>query len=206
MRRVSLRKSWPFIISVAAISLPLSAAFDTSTVFLNEIPWYFGAAIVVLIVFLGALFDMVGVAAAAAAETPFHAMAAKKLFGARRAVQIIRNAEKVSSICSDVVGDIAGVLSGAGALAVSVQLADTFGTEGWIRELLTILVTAMVTALTVACKAMGKTLAIHAPTPIILTASRGMDILLMLFGKRQPRRAPARRSRSGASDTKPDRV
>ncbi|MCL6637579.1 MAG: hypothetical protein K6T26_06505 [Alicyclobacillus sp.] len=187
MKKTTLRGSLPFIVSVAALTLPLGGVFDTATIFLDEVAWYVGAAMVVLIVLVGALFDMLGVAAAAARETPFHAMASKKVFGARRAIVIVRNAEKVSSICSDVVGDIAGVLSGAGALAVSVQINNAVHAEGWHRELMTICVTAFVTSLTVGAKAIGKTLAIQSPTPIVLYASKLAESLMALLRRTPPR-------------------
>lgn len=174
----TIRGALPFILSVAALSFPLSGVFDTATIFLDHVPWYVGSIVVFIIVIVGALFDMLGVAAAAARETPFHAMASKRVFGARRAIFIVRNAEKVSSLASDVVGDIAGVLSGAGALAVAVQLQRAFGATGWTGELTVILLTAFVTALTVGAKAIGKTLAIYAPTPIVLFAARAVDTLL----------------------------
>jgi CBS domain containing-hemolysin-like protein len=188
MKKNSVRGAMPFILTVAALSFPISGVFDTATIFLNQTPWYVGLFIVVGIVLVGAAFDMLGVASAAARETPFHAMASKRVFGARRAVDIVRNAEKVSSICSDVIGDIAGVLSGAGSLAVAVQLAEAMGAQGWYRELGVIVITALTTSLTVGAKALGKTLAIHSPTPIILFAARLLDTLTLARSRgRRPR-------------------
>ncbi|EJY55908.1 hypothetical protein URH17368_1296 [Alicyclobacillus hesperidum URH17-3-68] len=160
--------------------MPISAVFDTSTIFLNQTSWYIGAVIVLLIVCIGALFDMLGMAAAAARETPFHAMASKRVYGARRAIAIVRNAEKVSSVCSDVIGDIAGVLSGAGALAVSVQVLLAVHAQGWAQEAWKIGITAVITALTVGGKAVGKTVAIHSPTPIILFAARVWETVALV--------------------------
>ncbi|MCL6517790.1 hypothetical protein [Alicyclobacillus sp.] len=191
MKKTTLRGSLPFILSVAALSFPLGGVFDTATIFLDTVAWYVGAIVVVLIVCVGALFDMLGVASAAARETPFHAMASKRVFGAKRAITIVRNAEKVSSICSDVVGDIAGVLSGAGALAVAGQLNRALAVTGWQEELTIIVITALVTALTVGAKAIGKTLAIQAPTPIVLYASKLLESILG-FWRRSPRRGDKR--------------
>lgn len=185
MKKTTMRTAAPFILSVAALSFPLGGVFDTATIFLNRVSWYIGAVVVVCIVAVGAAFDMLGVAAAAARETPFHAMASKRVFGARRAIFIVRNAEKVSSICSDVVGDIAGVLSGAAALAVSVQLGRAVQAGGWLEELFIIVLTAFTTALTVGAKAFGKTVAIQSPTPIILFAAKVMETV-MVFGRRSP--------------------
>lgn len=189
MRKVVGRSELLFILTVTAVSFPIGGVFDTSTIFLNSAAWYIGSITVLFIVVVGAVFDMIGVAAAAARETPFHAMASKRVFGARRAIQIVRNAEKVSSICSDVVGDIAGVLSGAGALAVAVQMDSAFHIHGWMEEVVLIGLTAFTTSLTVGAKAYGKTVAIHAPTPIILFAGRVIEGLMVTLkiGKQSSR-------------------
>jgi CBS domain containing-hemolysin-like protein len=172
MKRSSRKGSIRFALFVSTLTVPLGILFDTSTIFLNRSSWFVGVLIVVTIVLVGVVFDMLGLAAAAARETPFHAMASKRVFGAKNAIRIVRNAEKVSSVCSDVIGDIAGVLSGAGALAVSVQLINAIHVYGWHREAVSILLTAFITAFTVGTKAVGKTFAIQSPTPIVLAAAR----------------------------------
>jgi CBS domain containing-hemolysin-like protein len=184
MKKASRRSSLKFAFTVAALTFPIGGVFDTSTIFLNEVAWYIGAAIVVVIVCIGVLFDMLGLAAAAARETPFHAMASKRVFGARRAIFIVRNAEKFATICSDVVGDIAGVLSGAGALAVAEQVIVAIKAHDWQHELIIIVLTALVTSITVFAKAIGKTIAIQNPTPIVLFAARVLESVL-LFGKKK---------------------
>ncbi|GGE34792.1 hypothetical protein GCM10011391_11780 [Pullulanibacillus camelliae] len=174
-----------FIIMISLLSIPLSAIFDTGTVLLDGIPWYIGIFIVLFIVVLGAFFDMIGVAAAAANETPFHAMASKKIAGATSAVLIIRNAERVASICSDVIGDIAGVLSGATALAVGTQIVHTFHIHSWLGEAVSIGLTVIATSLTIGCKALGKTIAVYFPTPIILYTARRVEPFIKLTLKKE---------------------
>jgi Mg2+/Co2+ transporter CorB len=182
----TLKSSMKFILLVTLISIPLSGAFDTATVFMDAVPWYFGIFIVIFIVLVGAFFDMIGVAAAAAIEPPFHAMAAKKLFGAKFAVKIVRNAERVASVCSDVIGDIAGVLSGATALAVGEQMGLALGLHGWGAEGVSIGLTVLATALTIGAKACGKTLAVYFPTKIVLFAAMTAESFLIFFkGKRK---------------------
>ncbi|GGH78634.1 Mg2+/Co2+ transporter CorB [Pullulanibacillus pueri] len=186
MKKGSLRHAFKFILIVTLISIPLSGLFDTGTVFMDGIPWSIGVFIVIFIVLVGAFFDMIGVAAAAATETPFHAMGSKRIFGAKMAVKIVRNAEKVASICSDVIGDIASVLSGATALAVGQQIGNSLGLHGWGAEGISIAITVMATALTIGAKAFGKTVAVYFPTSIILFASRVVERgLTVLPGRRR---------------------
>ncbi|MFC4617140.1 hypothetical protein ACFO4N_00190 [Camelliibacillus cellulosilyticus] len=187
-KKNSLQGALRFILLVTLISIPLSGAFDTATVFLDAVPWYFGVFIVIVIVLFGAFFDMIGVAAAAAIESPFHAMASKRVFGAKFAVKIVRNAERVASVCSDVIGDIAGVLSGATALAVGQQIALSFGLRGWGAEGISISLTVLATALTIGAKAFGKTIAVYYPTPIILFVSKSVESFLIFFRKKSQKR------------------
>ena len=79
-------------------------------------------AILLGIVFLGIIFDIIGMAVATASEKPFHSMAARKVPGAQEAIRLLRNAERVSSICNDVVGDICGVVSGSASATIAALI------------------------------------------------------------------------------------
>ena len=119
-------------------------------------------------VMLGIIFDIIGVASTAASEVPFHALSARKIRGAKEAVALIRSAEKVSNFCNDVIGDIAGIVSGSASSAIVAMLAATEN-ENFI---LSIVLTAFVAALTVGGKAIGKTIAISKSNSIIYTVGR----------------------------------
>ena len=121
--------------------------------------------ILLLIVFLGIIFDIIGVAVTSADEAPFHAMAARKVPGAKEAIRLLRKADKVSSICNDVVGDICGVVSGSAAATIAVQLLQTFEFS-WER-LASLLMSAMVAGITVGGKAIGKSFAVNSSTSIV---------------------------------------
>ena len=76
--------------------------------------------ILLFIILVGIIFDVIGMAVATADEKPFHSMAARKVTGAHEAISLLRNAERVSSICNDVVGDICGVVSGSASATIAV--------------------------------------------------------------------------------------
>ena len=78
--------------------------------------------ILLVIVLVGIFFDIVGVAVTSADEKPFHSMAARKVRGAQEAIRLLRNAERVSSICNDVIGDICGVISGSASATIAAQI------------------------------------------------------------------------------------
>lgn len=62
--------------------------------------------ILVLVIFIGIIFDIIGVAVTVANEHEFHAKATKKVKGSKDSIKLIRNAPKVANICADVIGDI----------------------------------------------------------------------------------------------------
>ena len=121
--------------------------------------------ILLVIVLVGILFDVIGVAVTSADETPFHSMAARKVPGAQDAIRLLRNAERVSSICNDVVGDICGVVSGSASATISVQLLTHF--EFSWPTVVSLLMSALVAGLTVGGKAIGKTFAVNSSTSIV---------------------------------------
>ena len=126
--------------------------------------------ILLTIVLIGIVFDIIGVAVTSADESPFHAMAARKVNGAKEAIKLLRQAEKVSSICNDVIGDICGVVSGSASATIAVQLLNHFEVS-WPR-IVGLVMSALVAGLTVGGKAIGKTFAVNSSTVIVHFAGK----------------------------------
>lgn len=148
--------------------------------FLSELVMSFSSIIVafcilIVIILVGILFDIIGVAVTSADEKPFHSMAARKVAGAQDAIKLLRNAERVSSICNDVVGDICGVISGSAAATIAAQVLARG--EFALPQLVTLLMSAFVAGLTVGGKAMGKTFAINSCTKIVAASGKFLFLL-----------------------------
>ena len=126
--------------------------------------------ILLLIILVGIVFDVLGVAVTSADEAPFHSMAARKVPGSQEAIRLLRSAERVSSICNDVIGDICGVVSGSASATIAAQVLAR-GEFRW-PQLLSLLMSALVAGLTVGGKAIGKTVAIGSCTQIVHTAGK----------------------------------
>ena len=126
--------------------------------------------ILLAIIFLGILFDIIGMAVATADEKPFHSMAARKVPGAHEAIRLLRNAERVSSICNDVVGDICGVVSGSASATIAALILANVE-PGWPRGI-SLAMSALVAGLTVGGKAIGKTVAVKSCTKIVHLVGR----------------------------------
>jgi len=128
-------------------------------------------ALLILLLFigLGIVFDVIGVAVTAADPKPFHSMAAHKEKGAKQALMLLRNADRVSSICNDVVGDICGIVSGATGAVIITQLQKNFSVQSL---LISVGVTALVSGMTIGGKAMGKPFAIKQSKRVVYLAGR----------------------------------
>ena len=139
-------------------------------------------AILLGIVFLGIIFDIIGMAVATASEKPFHSMAARKVPGAQEAIRLLRNAERVSSICNDVVGDICGVVSGSASATIAALILTHVDTL-WPRAV-SLGMSALVAGLTVGGKAIGKTIAVNSCTQIVHLVGRILYTLNRLSKKK----------------------
>lgn len=145
--------------------------------------------ILLVIVVIGIVFDVIGVAVTSADEAPFHSMAARKVPGSQEAIRLLRKAERVSSICNDVVGDICGVVSGAASATIAAQVLSRVDLA-WPR-IVTLAMSALVAGLTVGGKAIGKTVAINSCTQIVHGVGRifyTMHHIPTLFGKKKTKR------------------
>lgn len=168
-------KSINWSVAIAVITFVLAALFSIiSTAMLNGVSWAAGMVIVFCIVLIGIIFDIIGVAATAAEEKPFHAMASEKVPGAKQAIMICRNADRVASFCNDVIGDISGIVSGTASAVVVIQLALQFGHgDGSIfHTIVAVVFTSIVAATTVGGKALGKSYAILHSKNVVFQVGR----------------------------------
>ncbi len=159
-----------FVVS-SSLSIMSSTLLEDKNIFISFL-------IVLIIILIGIIFDIIGIAVTAAEEAPFHAMASRKMYGAKNAIKLMRNANKVSSICNDVVGDICGVISGAASGFIVIKIAAT--ADGTVQTLASVGITGTVAALTIGGKAIGKTIAMEKSNYIVYKVA---VILMFLTGR-----------------------
>ena len=135
--------------------------------------------ILICIVLTGILFDIIGVAVTAADEVPFHAMASRKVPEAEDALRLIRNAGKVSSFCNDVIGDICGVISGSAAAVIAARAV--LGMESTKATIVTLGMSALVAAVTVGGKAVGKTFAMGGSVQVVRSTAKVLCFFRTIF-------------------------
>ena len=169
-----------WIIGVTLASFILSGGLlFISAGALEGVNVYTAILIVLIIVMIGIVFDTIGISVAAAKAPVFHSMAAKKLYGAKQAIWLVNNSDKVASICNDVVGDICGVISGAASTLIIISIMGNMQNDP--KSWPSLIVSGAVAALTVGGKAIGKTIAVKNGNVIVYKAG----VVLRFFrGKR----------------------
>ena len=170
-----------WLLKVFLITFGLSVFFNyVSSEVVEKLNMTISIVVLLFFLLLGVLLDLIATAVTAADEAPFHAKAADKKRGAKESVKLIKNADRVSNVCADVIGDICGILTGATSALIAVNMAKIF--EFGNITIATMLMTAAVTALTVFWKGLGKKMAINNANKII--NGLGIFINIIKFGKR----------------------
>ncbi len=164
------KTEYKWILKIVLIAFALSFGLSyVSQVTIPNLSLFFGILITLLFIGIGILFDIIGVSVTSSDETVFHSMNSRKVPGADIAVKFKKNASKVSNFCCDVVGDVCGIISGTAATAIATILANQFN---WSLLFTGLFVAAIVAALTIGGKALGKGFAINKS-----------DIILYQFAK-----------------------
>ena len=174
---------WIVTIFIVAVLISSAISFLSSSV-MEDAGIVEAFVVLLIIVLIGILFDIVGVAVMSAGEKPFHSMAAKKIPGAAEALMLLRNAEKVSSFCNDVVGDICGVVSGSASAVIAVKALTNLGSDA-VGQLL---MSALVAGITIAGKALGKNIAMSKPTQIVHLVAKPIYYIKSLFRCKKSRK------------------
>ena len=145
-----------------------------STEILGRTGYFISFMILAVFIVIGIIFDILGIAVTAANEAPFNSMATRRQRGASEALRLIKNADKVTCYCNDVIGDVTGIVSGTTAALIAARLMTGFNSENLLFPLL---ISAVVTGLTVGGKAIGKTFAFNKSTEIVHSAGKMLSIL-----------------------------
>lgn len=162
---------WFITIFITAFILSIIFSFISTTA-IEGLPIVPAIFVLLLVIFIGIMFDVIGVAVMVGKESDFNAMAAKKIPGAKTSLNMIKNSEKVSNICADVVGDVAGVLSGSIAALIAFNITNDLGLGFNVQ----FIISAIVASLTIGGKAIGKGIAQKNSTKIVGFAGRVVKI------------------------------
>jgi CBS domain containing-hemolysin-like protein len=182
--KFSVKNSIKWSIFISAVTFAMACLFSViSNMMMDNANLITGIIIVLVIIAVGIFFDVLGLASAAASEHPYHAMASERVRGAKQAIGIVRNADRFSNFCNDVIGDICGVISGgATTMVVLLMLTSMNNENALVSTTVSVLFAGIVSALTVGGKAIGKSFAMHYSTEIILAVGKVFYILESRMG------------------------
>lgn len=171
---------WRWIFTIFFITVLISAVMSLiSTNLLSSATLGVSFVILICIIAIGIVFDIIGVAVTAADEKPFHSMASRKVPEATQALKLIRNAGRVSSFCNDVIGDICGVISGSAAAVIAARAV--LGMESTKATIVTLGMSALVAAVTVGGKAVGKTFAMGGSVQVVRSTAKVLCFFRTIF-------------------------
>lgn len=134
-------------------------------VFQSSLAIWVSLILLLLVMVIGVAFDIVGSAVMAATETPFHAMGADKVRGAKQAVYLLRHADQVANFCNDVIGGIAETISGAIVAGIVIGFARNI--QFVSHHIVEAVAIALVASINVSGKSLGKTFAVNQANNIV---------------------------------------
>ena len=163
---------WITTVTLLAFFISLIFSFFSETIIPNANS-IIATIVILLFIGIGIIFDMIGIAITVADIKTFNSMATKQVKGAKLAVKFIQNNEKASSFCNDVIGDICGIISGSAGVALANILSTTLELNFFA---VTLFITAIIAALTIGGKAIGKAFAINKSTFILFEFSKAVSV------------------------------
>ena len=150
------------------LSISLSIFFSVvSQSLFPTLPAFLSLFVIIFFMVFASIFDMIGVAVTSTSLENLEKHSTSK--GFVTAKKLCQNREKVSSFCGDVVGDICGILSGAGG--VSLVLAMHIQEAG-LYFLATCLVSSLIAGLTIFGKAILKGFAVENCEKVVLATGK----------------------------------
>lgn len=150
-----------FLLSILFSTITNLIAYNTSLIVIF--------LILILVITIGIIFDMIGTASLTSKEAVFHAMSSQKIPGAKEAINLIKHNVKVANLCNDVIGDVCGIVSGGlgAVLALSISTLTNINIT-----IVSVIIAAFISALTVGGKAIFKSVAIKKADKIIFMVGK----------------------------------
>ena len=171
---------WTMLITMFTFIMSVALSFLLDHL-LKDVNIFVGVIMLLSVILIGIIFDIIGVSVTSADQKLFHSMAANRIQEGKVAIDLIKNADKVSSFCNDVIGDMAGIISGALGASLLSKIYDKFNDIN--IALIGTLITASVAGFTVGGKSLGKSVAINKYREIIFFISKIILKFINIFKK-----------------------
>jgi CBS domain containing-hemolysin-like protein len=170
-------KKYIWTLKITIVTFFLAAFFSFITeITSSKTNIIIASLLLILLILLSILFDAIAVSVTSCDLAPLLALASRKVPASKIAIKLVKNAEKVSNICGDVIGDICGIISGACGFAIIsrlIMIAPNFN-----QLVLNIIISSIVAALTVGGKSYLKVAAINNSKEMVMFFSRLLNIFI----------------------------
>ena len=154
-----MKENNKWIIITFVATFILSIVFGgVSNIVVEKLNIFLAIIVLILVILTGILFDMIGMAIATCDEAPFHAKASKKKSGAKEVIALLKEKEKATNVCNDLLGDICGIISGSACALIALKLSNILRLD---MVIVSLVLSAIVAAVTVGGKAIGKGIAMN---------------------------------------------
>ncbi len=174
INKIKKRSDYRWIIKIVILAFFITLIFSSlAELILPKFNIILGAIIIAFFIILGVIFDMIGIAVASTSESPFHSMASKKIYGAKTGILMLKETEKVTSFCNDVIGDICNIMSGGAGIVMANKIALNYQLN---LIGITLLITSLIASFTIGGKAMGKSLAVNKSELIVFKVAKMITI------------------------------
>ena len=178
MKKKNLR--WAFKTFILSIFLSIVFSVVSQSLF-PKLTLFLSLFIIAFFIVVSVIFDMIAVAVTSIKLEQLKPLEKEK--GYQTAVMLCNNTEKVSSFCGDVVGDICGILSGAGgvSLVLNIHIQDES-----IYFIVTCVVSALIAGITIFGKAIMKGYAVDRCVDVVMKTAGILETSpLIVFKKRE---------------------
>lgn len=177
-------KRYGWAIKMFILSLCLSSLFSlASQSLMASLGLVMSIITICIFIFISIVFDMIGIAVTACQIDFFEKEKQKNTKGSFIGLQLVKNSEKVCSFCADVVGDICGILSGAGGACIIMSLTGIIENPS-LTILISTLISAFIAGITIFGKACMKEYAIKNANKIILRIGKIAEKIFLIKAKK----------------------
>ncbi len=166
-----MKKNLQWSVKIFILSMALSIIFSViSQSMFPNLPIFLSLFVIMFFIILSVIFDMIGIAVASLDIKKLERYKNEK--GYTSAVKLCKNTDKVSSFCGDVVGDICGILSGAGGVSLVVNM-HLYNSN--LYFIVTCLVSSFIAGLTIFGKAIMKGYAVEHCDIVVMKISKILE-------------------------------
>ncbi len=169
---------WSVKTFVLSISLSIIFSMLSQSLF-PKLSIFLSIFIIFFFIFVSVIFDMIGMAVTSINKTKLLKFEGEP--GYKTALKLCEHTEKVASFCGDVIGDICGILSGAGgvSLVLSMNIHDSN-----VYFLETCHVSSIIAGLTIFGKAIMKGYSVEHCDKVVMKTGQIMETSPLKFLKK----------------------